>query len=107
MVTILGALLLGCSAVAAAEFSFLLALPTLGAATLYGFVKSREALLSGTTVGPAGMIVGLAAAAVVAAIAIRSFIRWLTRHGLEPFGWYRIALGLLLLVLLWGHRGPP
>jgi undecaprenyl-diphosphatase len=107
MVTILAGLLLGCSAVAAAEFSFLLALPTLGAATVYGFLKSREALLSGATVGPAGMIVGLAAAAVVAAIAIRSFIRWLTRHGLEPFGWYRIALGLLLLVLLWGHRGPP
>jgi undecaprenyl-diphosphatase len=107
MVTILGGLLLGCSAVAAAEFSFLLALPTLGAATLYDLVKSREALLSGATVGPAAMIVGLVAAAVVAAIAIRSFIRWLTRHGLEPFGWYRIVLGLLLLVLLWGHRGAP
>jgi undecaprenyl-diphosphatase len=107
MVTILAALLLGCSAIAAAEFSFLLALPTLGAATLYGFLKSREALLSGAAVGPAAMIVGLGVAAVVAAIAIRSFIRWLTRHGLEPFGWYRIALGLVLLILLWGHRGAP
>jgi len=107
MVTILGALLLGCSAVAAAEFSFLLALPTLGAATLYDLVKSREDLLSGAAVGPAAMIVGLAVAAVVAAIAIRSFIRWLTRHGLEPFGWYRIALGILLLVLKWGHRSAP
>jgi undecaprenyl-diphosphatase len=106
MVTILAGLLLGCSAVAAAEFSFLLALPTLGAATLYDLLKSREALLSGA-VGPAAMVVGLAVAAIVAAIAIRSFIRWLTRHGLEPFGWYRIALGLLLLVLLWGHRGAP
>jgi len=107
MVTILGALLLGCSAVAAAEFSFLLALPTLGAATLYDLVKSREDLLSGAAVGPAAMIVGLAVAAVVAAVAIRSFIRWLTRHGLEPFGWYRIALGILLLVLKWGHRSAP
>jgi len=107
MVTILGALLLGCSAVAAAEFSFLLALPTLGAATLYDLVKSREDLLSGAAVGPAAMIVGLAVAAVVAVIAIRSFIRWLTRHGLEPFGWYRIALGILLLVFLWGHRSAP
>jgi undecaprenyl-diphosphatase len=106
MVTILGALLLGCSAVAAAEFSFLLALPTLGAATLYDLVKSRQDLLSGA-VGPAAMIVGLAVAAVVAAIAIRSFIRWLTRHGLEPFGWYRIALGILLLVFMWGHRSAP
>jgi undecaprenyl-diphosphatase len=107
MVTILAGLLLGCSAVAAAEFSFLLALPTLGAATFYGFWKSREALLHGTAVGPAAMAVGVLAAAVVAGIAIRSFIRWLTRHGLEPFGWYRIALGLLLLVLLWSHRGLP
>jgi undecaprenyl-diphosphatase len=107
MVTILAGLLLGCSAVAAAEFSFLLALPTLGAATLYGFLKSRQTLLSGAAVGPAAMIVGLAVAAVVAAIAIRSFIRWLTRHGLAPFGWYRIALGLVLLILLWGHRSAP
>jgi undecaprenyl-diphosphatase len=54
------------------------------------------------------MLVGLAAAAVVAAIAIRTFIRWLTRHGLTPFGWYRIALGLVLLALLWGRmRGAP
>jgi len=107
MVTILAALLLGCSAIAAAEFSFLLALPTLGAATLYGFLKGREALLSGAAVGPSAMIVGLGVAALVAAIAIRSFIRWLTRHGLEPFGWYRIAFGLMLLILLWGHRGAP
>ena len=105
MVTILAALLLGCSAVAAAEFSFLLALPTLGAATLYGFLKSREALLGGSVGAPA-MVVGLAVAAVVATIAIRSFIRWLTKHGLEPFGWYRIALGILILILL-RNAGAP
>ncbi len=105
MVTILGGLLLGCSAVAAAEFSFLLALPTLGAATLYGFLKSHGTLLSGAGVGPAAMLMGLAVAAVVAAIAIRTFIRWLTSHGLEPFGWYRIALGITLLALLWTHAG--
>ena len=103
----LSILLLGCSAVAAAEFSFLLALPTLGAATLYDIVKSRHELLSGATVGPAAMLVGIVVAAIVAAIAIRSFIRWLTKHGLEPFGWYRIALGLVLLVVLWNHRWTP
>ena len=103
MVTILAGLLLGCSAVAAAEFSFLLALPTLGAATLYDFLKNREELLSGSAVGPAATAVGLAVAAVVAVIAIRSFLRYLTRHGLEPFGWYRIALGLAVLVLAWHH----
>jgi len=103
MVTILGGLLLGCSAVAAAEFSFLLALPTLGAATLFDFLKSRKELLSGASVGPAATLVGLAVAAIVAVIAIRSFLRYLTRHGLEPFGWYRIALGLAIVALLWGH----
>ena len=100
MVTILGGLLLGCSAVAAAEFSFLLALPTLGAATLFDFVKSRDALLSGASVGLEATAVGLAVAAIVAVIAIRSFLRYLTRHGLEPFGWYRIILGLVLFALL-------
>jgi undecaprenyl-diphosphatase len=103
MVTILSALLLGCSAVAAAEFSFLLALPTLGAATLFDFVKSRKALLSGASVGLEVTAAGLAVAAIVAVIAIRSFLRYLTRHGLEPFGWYRIILGLVLFALLWHH----
>jgi undecaprenyl-diphosphatase len=101
MVTILGGLMLGCSAVAAAEFSFLLALPTLGAATLYDFVKHREELLSGDSVGLGPTLVGLAVAAIVAVIAIQSFLRYLTRHGLEPFGWYRIALGLAIVVFLW------
>jgi undecaprenyl-diphosphatase len=108
MVTILGGLLLGCSAVAAAEFSFLLALPTLGAATLYDFVKHREELLGGDSVGLGATLVGLAVAAIVAVIAIRSFLRYLTRHGLEPFGWYRIALGLLIVVSLWRYTsGAP
>jgi len=107
MVTILSAMLLGASAVAAAEFSFLLALPTLGAATLYDVAKSHESLWSGAGVGPAAMIVGLVVAAIVAAIAIRSFIQWLTKHGLEPFGWYRIVLGLVLIVSLWKHLSLP
>lgn len=100
MVTILAALLLGCTPVVAAEFSFLLALPTLGAATLFDLVKSRQSLLSGAEIGTGAFLAGLAVAAVVAAIAIRSFLRYLTRHGLEPFGWYRIALGVALFVLL-------
>jgi len=103
MVTILAGLLLGCSAVAAAEFSFLLALPTLGAATLYDFLKHRQELLTGASVGLGATLVGLVVAAVVAVIAIRSFLRYLTRHGLEPFGWYRIALALAIVAFLWHH----
>ncbi len=107
MVTILAALLFGCTALVAAEFSFLLALPTLGAATLFDLVKSRETLLGGSSIGTGATLVGLAVAAIVAAIAIRSFLRYLTRHGLEPFGWYRIALAILLLAALWHHAGRP
>jgi len=92
-----------CSAVAAAEFSFLLALPTLGAATLYDFLKHRQELLTGASVGLGATLVGLVVAAVVAVIAIRSFLRYLTRHGLEPFGWYRIALALAIVAFLWHH----
>ncbi len=103
MVTILGGLIFGCSAVAAAEFSFLLALPTLGAATLFDFVKHRDALLHGHEVGGVAIVTGLVVAAVVAAIAIRSFLRYLTRHGLTVFGAYRILLGVALLVILGRH----
>jgi len=103
MVTILGALILGCSALAAADIPFLLALPTPGAATLFDFVKHRDSLLHGNEVGAAAIVTGLVVAAVVAAIAIRTFLRYLTRHGLAVFGWYRIALGIILLVLLGRH----
>ena len=104
MVTILAALLVGCTPVAAAEFSFLLALPTLGAATLFDLARSLHMLRAGEAGGPAALLVGIAVSAVVAALAIRTFLRYLTRRGLEPFGWYRIAVGIL--ILLWiGPRG--
>lgn len=104
LATMLSALLLGATPVAAAEFSFLLALPTLGMATLYDFVKNHEALLGPGLGGPAPLLIGLAVAAVVAGIAITSFLRYLTRRGLVPFGWYRIALAVAVFVFL-GLRG--
>jgi undecaprenyl-diphosphatase len=104
LTTILAALLLGASPVVAAEFSFLLALPTLGAATVYDFLKNRDALLGPDLGGPAPVLVGLLVAAVVAALAITSFLRYLTRYGLVPFGWYRIAIGAAVLLLL-GREG--
>ncbi len=104
LATMMAALLLGATPIAAAEFSFLLALPTLGMATLYDFVKNHEALLGPGLGGPAPLLTGLVVAAIVAALAITSFLRYLTHRGLVPFGWYRIALGLAVLVLL-GMRG--
>jgi len=98
MATIIAALVVGLDMVAAAEFSFLLALPTLGAATVYsGLIHHRELLQSA---GPLGLLVGLAVSAAVAAVAVKLFVRWLTRHGLIPFGVYRIILAVALLAYL-------
>lgn len=105
MVTILAALLVGCTPVVAAEFSFLLALPTLGAATLFDLLKHHEELTGPALGGPAPLIIGLVTAAIVAAVAIRAFLSYLTSRGLAPFGWYRIVIGVLLIVILWGGTG--
>ena len=105
MTTMLAALLLGCSPKASAEFSFLLALPTLGMATLFDLVRNYPELTSPALGGPWPLVTGLAVAAVVAALAIKTFLAYVTRRGLAPFGWYRIALGIAVIVLLWSHAG--
>jgi undecaprenyl-diphosphatase len=105
LTTILAALLLGASPVAAAEFSFLLALPTLGMATLFDLLQHYSDLTGPALGGPAPLIVGLAVSAIVAVLAIRGFLRYLTGHGLAPFGWYRIALGVAVFAFLWHHPG--
>jgi undecaprenyl-diphosphatase len=94
MVTIIAGLIIGMDMVAAAEFSFLLALPTLGAATLYEGFKSRHELLSAA--GVDGLLIGLAVSWIVAAIAVKALVRWLTRHGLFPFGVYRIVIAAVV-----------
>ena len=103
MTTILAALVLGATPVAAAEFSFLLALPTLGAATLFDLLKHHEELTGPAIGGPGPLIVGLVVSAIVAVIAIRGFLRYVTSRGLEPFGWYRIVLGVVVIAVLWHH----
>jgi len=105
MTTMVAALLVGCTPVVAAEFSFLLAIPTLGAATLFDLLRNREELLGPAMGGPAPLLIGLATSAIVAVLAIRAFLAWLTSRGLTPFGWYRIVLGILLLAILWGQPG--
>jgi undecaprenyl-diphosphatase len=97
MCTIVAGQLAGLSTATAAEFSFLLALPTLGAATIYEASKARYVLAS--HVGGASMTVGLLASFLVAWAVIASFLKYLRTRGLEPFGWYRIVLGT---VVLWG-----
>ena len=98
MITMLAALVVGLDMVAAAEFSFLLALPTLGAATLYSAYKDWGALMDST--GPAGLLVGTVVSALVAAVAVKAFVKWLTSHGMMPFGVYRIVLAIVYAMAL-------
>ena len=99
MCTILTGELVGLSTATAAEFSFLLALPTLGAATLYEAAKARHVLAS--HVGGASMCVGLVVSFFTAWAVIASFLRYLRRRGLEPFGWYRIVAGVALAIYIY------
>jgi len=85
----------------AAEFSFFLAVPTMFAATakkMYDFFKD------GHTISPEQvkiLVLGNMIAFIVALIAIKSFIGFLNKHGFKLFGYYRIAMGLILLILLY------
>jgi undecaprenyl-diphosphatase len=107
MMTIAGGVLLGLRAREAAEFSFLLGVPTLGGACVYKLAKNLLAASSQGTpnlfeqLGAASVALGIAVAALSAALAVRWLVSFLQRHGLAPFGWYRIALALLLGGLLW------
>lgn len=91
--TILGGYLLGLSRMAATEFSFLLAIPVLGAATLYELAKGVRA---GTMHVDLSLLVGTVTAFLVALLVIRGFLRFVSRHDFRPFAWYRIVFGLLL-----------
>lgn len=82
----------------AAEFSFLLAVPTMFAASAYKLLKNPEHFSSENM--PV-LLVGNLVAFLVAILAIKLFITFLTRYGFKPFGYYRIVLGGLLLVLMY------
>jgi len=95
--TIIAALLVGVERRTAAEFSFVLAIPTMLAATAYTLFKAR-AELDVSAFGQIG--VGFAAAFVVALIVVRWVLRVIGRIGFTPFGWYRIGVGSVMLVWL-------
>jgi len=98
MCTIVSGQLVGLSTATAAEFSFLLGVPTLGAATLYEGMKSRHELLA--NVGAPAIEVGLVTSFFVAWAVVAAFLRYLQRRGLEPFGWYRLVLAACVLFLV-------
>lgn len=98
--TIVGGLTQKLTRKAAAEFSFFLAVPTMFAATLKSMWDSKELLSNSTNDEMMLLVVGNVAAFVVAYLAIKSFIGFLTKHGFKIFGYYRIVLGTVLLVLI-------
>ncbi|MBX7138505.1 MAG: undecaprenyl-diphosphate phosphatase [Oligoflexia bacterium] len=94
--TIIGAMLLGVGRSAAAEFSFLVAVPVMAAATLFDLLKSWSAIPSEQLVS---FGIGFLVAFLTALVALRVFIGLVSRYSMRPFGWYRIGLGVLVLLL--------
>jgi undecaprenyl-diphosphatase len=98
--TILGGFALGCSRAAATEFSFFLAIPVLGSATLYDLYKSRELF---TDAGYFELLVGTVVAFVTALLVIRGFLKFVAGHDFRVFAWYRIGFGLVLAAYYWNR----
>ena len=93
--TIIGALLVGLSRKASAEFSFLLAFPVMGAVTMYDILKHYHEFVQ---IDLTNFLVGFVVAFVVAFLTIKLFLRFLDNFTFVGFGVYRILFGILLLV---------
>jgi undecaprenyl-diphosphatase len=98
MATIVGGYIAGLSPAHAAQFSFLLGLITLTAASGYKFVSDGTEMIAALQVGP--MLVGCIVAFISAALAVKWLVGYLSRHGLALFAWYRIALAIAVLYIL-------
>ena len=98
MITIIGAVLIGLSLRAAVEFSFLLGLITLTAATALEGLQGGAELVD--TFGITTPLIGLVVAFVSAMGAVKWMVSWLNDKGFEVFGWYRVAIGILAFILL-------
>ncbi|MDO8967726.1 undecaprenyl-diphosphate phosphatase [Algoriphagus sp.] len=97
--TIIGGVFNGLDKKQATEFSFLLAVPTMMAAGGYDLLKSELTFTEGQLLM---LGVGFVVAFIAAWIAVKLFLKYVSNHGFTAFGWYRIALGILFLIFMWG-----
>jgi undecaprenyl-diphosphatase len=97
--TIIGGLTQKLTRKTAAEFSFFLAVPTMFAATCYKLLKIYQSEAGFTSHDIQILAVGNIVAFIVAMLAIKFFINFLTKHGFKVFGWYRIAVGIVILAM--------
>ena len=98
LATIVGGLLCGLSMKAAVEFSFLLGLVTLGAASLFDLVKHWSLMVE--FLEPTSMAMGFLSSMISAVVAVKWMVGYLERHGLEIFGYYRIGIASVTAFLL-------
>ncbi len=98
LVTIIGAVAVGLSLEAAVEFSFLLGLVTLGAATVLTGASDGKLMLD--TFGLVTPLIGLMVAFAAAVVSVRWMVTWLQQRSFDVFGWYRLAIGVLAVGLL-------
>jgi undecaprenyl-diphosphatase len=99
--TILLALVLGLHRVAATEDTFLVGIPTMLAAGGWKMLKELRHTSSGASEDWGMLAVGFIVAAVVSFIAVKWLLRYIQTHTFIVFGWYRIALAVLIALLLW------
>ena len=101
MSTIVGGMQQGLTRKRAAEFSFFLAVPTMAGATLLDLLEMfKDGANWATTTNIELLLLGCIVAFVVAIFAMKWFVAFLTKYGFKAFGWYRIIVGLVILVLL-------
>lgn len=101
MATIVGGMSQGLTRKAAAEFSFFLAVPTMAGATLLDLIDMfKEDTTWATADNMVVLAVGCVVAFVVALLAMKWFVGFISKYGFKAFGWYRIVVGLVLLVML-------
>jgi undecaprenyl-diphosphatase len=98
LVTIVGGLLVGLSLTAAVEYSFLLGVVTLGAATAYDTLKHGHLMLQ--TFDHYSLIIGIVVAFIAAVISVKWMVNYLSRHGLAIFGYYRMIIAVAAALFL-------